>query len=307
MSDKTEQGIDALKQQLSFLPESLSRTILNRIQQYINDEPVIGFMGKVGVGKSSLCNTLFNMPPPKVSAVKKGTSCVQTYQLDLMSHTLHIVDFPGIGEAPELDGADTRLYQHWLNRLSLIIWVLKADDRAWNDDIRCYRQLIAQGADATQFLFVLNQADKNEPSREWGATTSQPSLLQQQNLEEGVNQVKAVFSPIHPVLAVSASEGFNMYQWRETLVMSLPDSPRHIATRLPDENISRTTKESLARLVSDIVVDVVEALLISDIVKKGLANIRDSLLSLMTCLWRRLTSLVTKRSVFRSICFADRR
>ncbi|WP_249339881.1 hypothetical protein [Serratia marcescens] len=50
MSDKTEQGIDALKQQLSLLPEALSRTILDRIRQTLNYEPVIGIMGKTGVG-----------------------------------------------------------------------------------------------------------------------------------------------------------------------------------------------------------------------------------------------------------------
>ncbi|TXE23946.1 ATP-binding cassette domain-containing protein [Serratia marcescens] len=62
MSDKTEQGIDTLKQQLSQLPEALSRTILDRIRQTLHYEPVIGIMGKTGTGKSSLCNALFQQP-----------------------------------------------------------------------------------------------------------------------------------------------------------------------------------------------------------------------------------------------------
>jgi len=35
MSDKTRQGPDPLKLQLSLLPEALSRTILNRARQHI--------------------------------------------------------------------------------------------------------------------------------------------------------------------------------------------------------------------------------------------------------------------------------
>ena len=295
-----------LTQVLSSLSADTAPRIDHNLYKTVSYKPTIGVMGKSGVGKSSLCNTLFNASPANVSAVKGCTLQVQDYQLNLIPHTLLIMEFPEDDEISDLAKGLTRLY-HWLNQLDLIIWVLKADDCAWNDDIQCYRRLVFQGADPAQFLFVLNQADKIEPSREWGPTTDQPSLLQQQNLEERVNQVKAIFSPVHPVLAVSASEGSNVHQWRETLVMSLPDDPRHITTRLPDENVSRTTKEKLVRLVSDIVADVVEALLTSHIVKKGLANIRDSLLSLMTFLWHRFTSLVTRKSVFRSTCFADRR
>ncbi|WP_230845674.1 GTPase family protein [Yersinia pseudotuberculosis] len=132
----------------------------------------------------------------------------------------------GIGETPTLDKMYARLYQHWLNKLNkldLIVWVLKADDRAWNDDIRCYRQLVSQGANPAHFLFVLSQADKIEPCREWDTATHQPSLRQQQNLQEKVTLVNTIFSPVHPVSAVSASEGFNIPRWVETLIAVLPD------------------------------------------------------------------------------------
>jgi len=290
--DKTEQGISALTQPLSLIPEYLTCAILKHIRHCIHYEPTIGIMGKSGVGKSSLCNTLFTPPPANVSAVKGCTRQVQHYQMSLSPHSLLIVDFPGIGETPELDRIYTRLYQHWLNQLDLIVWVLKADDRAWNDDIRCYRQLVSQGAEPARFLFVLNQADKIEPCREWDIESRQPSIRQQQNLQEKVTQVYAAFSPIHPVLAVSVSEGFNIPRWVETLITILPDKASSAVTRQLEpeyrtEKVTTTAQESFARVVGDIFDESVDALLESHTIRTWLKQVRSRLLSLARLFWHR--------------------
>jgi len=292
MPDNTEQGIHALKQHLSLLPEHLSHAVFDRIQQCIHYEPVIGIMGKTGVGKSSLCNTLFTRPPARVSAIEGGTRQVQCYPFRLASQALHIVDFPGIGESPALDLVYSRLYQHWLNKLDLIIWVLKADDRARNDDIRCYRQLVSHGADPARFIFVLNQADKIEPCREWDVVNHQPSLLQHDNLQEKVAQVNAVFSPVHPVLAVSALEGFNITLWVEVLITALPDKAssgviRQFEPAYRTEKVTTTAQEGFTRVVGDIFDDSVEALLASHTLRTWLKQVRSRLLSLAKLLWHR--------------------
>lgn len=293
MPDKTEQGIAALTQPLSFFPEYLSLAILKHIHQCIHYEPTIGIMGKTGVGKSSLCNTLFTPPPAKVSAVKGCTRQVGRYQLSLAPYALLIVDFPGIGETPERDRIYTRLYQHWLGKLDLIIWVLKADDRAWNDDIRCYNQLISQGADPAGFLFVLNQADKIEPCREWDLVTHQPSLLQQEHLEVKIAQVNALFSPQHPVLAVSASEGFNMLLWAETFIRALPDNASSAVTRQLEpeyrtKNVINTAKDNFARGVCDIVDDALCAMQTTGVVVRQFKRLRQRLLSVVRAVWHLL-------------------
>lgn len=142
LPDNTEHALHTLKQHISLLPGSLAHSVLERLRQCIHYAPTIGMMGKSGVGKSSLCNALFASPPAAVSAVQACTRHVQRYPFSLASHPLFIVDFPGIGESPTFDPVYARLYRQWLNKLDLIVWVLKADDRAWNDDIRCYRQLV---------------------------------------------------------------------------------------------------------------------------------------------------------------------
>ncbi len=292
MSDNPEHALHSLAHPLSLLPHHLSQTVLNRIRQCIHYAPVIGIMGKSGAGKSSLCNALFTPPPARVSATQGCTRQPQRYPFRLASQPLYIVDFPGIGESPSLDRVYAHLYQHWLDKLDLIVWVLRADDRAWHDDIRCYRQLISQGADPGRFLFVLNQADKIEPCREWDVVNHQPSLHQHDNLQEKVAQVNTVFSPAHPVLAVSAAEGFNIIRWVEALITALPDKAssgvtRQLAPGYRTEKVTGTAKEDFARVVGGIFDESVEALLESHTFRTWLTRIRYRLLSLAKLLWHR--------------------
>ncbi|MDN0088644.1 50S ribosome-binding GTPase [Yersinia nurmii] len=290
--NKKPKSYEPLSSLLQTLPREISQRVFYRLDEVIAYEPTIGLMGKTGAGKSSLCNTLFTSPPANVDAVKGCTRFAQQYKTSDGLHALNIIDFPGIGETPTLDKMYAHLYQHWLNRLDLIVWVLKADDRAWNDDIRCYRQLVSQGADPARFLFVINQADKIEPCREWDVVNHQPSLRQQQNLQAKVTQVNTIFSPVHPVLAISASEGFNIPGWVETLITVLPDKASSAVTRQLEpgyrtEKVTTTAQEGFSRVIGDIFDDSVEALLESHTLRTWLKQVRSRLLSLAKLLWHR--------------------
>lgn len=178
MSDKAEQGLDALKQQLSLLPETLSRTILNRIRQHIYYEPVIGIMGKTGSGKSSLCNALFQQPLSPVSDALGCTREPLRFTLDIGGRSMMLVDLPGAGESLAHDREYRQLYKEQLPALDLILWVMKADDRACATDEAFHQFLLNCGVSPGSIVFVINQADKAEPSLEWDREACQPSTGQ---------------------------------------------------------------------------------------------------------------------------------
>lgn len=218
--NKTD-GLQALEKPLASLPDTLRQLILERIQNLTHYEPVIGIMGKSGAGKSSLCNELFRGEVSAVSDVNACTRDILRFRLRSGRHSLVIVDLPGVGENGQRDHEYRALYRRMLPELDLVLWVIKADDRAlsvdehfWHGVMQPYQQ---------QVLFVLNQADKIEPCHEWEARTSTPSAQQWTNLQEKQAAISAMFKPHHPVCAVSASTGWGIEDMVATMMRCLPD------------------------------------------------------------------------------------
>lgn len=87
-----------------------------------------------------------------------------------------LVDMPGIGETPQHDQEYRELYRQLLPELDLIIWILRADERAYAADIAMHQFLLNEGADPSRFLFVLSHADRVFPAEEWNDTEKCPSV-----------------------------------------------------------------------------------------------------------------------------------
>ncbi|EJX7515474.1 GTPase family protein [Escherichia coli] len=210
-------GLQSLQQPLSGLPQWVSEHILQRINQLTHYEPVIGIMGKTGAGKSSLCNALFAGEVSPVSDVAACTREPLRFRLQVGERYMTLVDLPGVGESGARDTEYAALYREQLPRLDLVLWLIKADDRALAVDEHFYRQVIGE-AYRHKVLFVISQSDKAEPT----SGGERLSTEQKQNISRKICLLHELFQPVHPVCAVSVRLQWGLRVMAERMIRCLP-------------------------------------------------------------------------------------
>ncbi|HHJ1171852.1 TPA: GTPase family protein [Proteus mirabilis] len=276
---------------LSTLPHSFQTSFFNQLDLLINYSPTIGLMGKTGAGKSSLINALFQSALSPVSDVSGCTRHAQRFSMTMNNHTLTFIDLPGVGESLERDKEYHQLYRSLLPGLDLIIWVLKADDRAWSSDEQCYRFLTEQcGYQPEHFLFVLNQADKIEPCRQWNELSQQPSPEQLANLVSKQQTVITAFKPHHPVMVVSAIENYQLTELAEQLIQVLPaEASSGVARQLNNtyrtQSVETSARNDFGQCVSDIVDTLIDIIPLPPLIKSTIYTVKNSIVSVAKSLW----------------------
>ncbi|TIK75048.1 GTPase, partial [Escherichia coli] len=211
-----------VKSYLTFLPEEIRQKILEHLHSVIHYEPVIGIMGKSGTGKSSLCNAIFQSRICATHPLNGCTRQAHRLTLQLGERRMTLVDLPGIGETPQHDQEYRTLYRQLLPELDLIIWILRADERAYAADIAMHQFLLNEGADPSRFLFVLSHADRVFPAEEWNATEKCPSRQQSLSLATVTARVATLFPSSFPVLSVAAPVGWNLPAFVSLMIHALP-------------------------------------------------------------------------------------
>ncbi|QPK18609.1 GTPase family protein [Pectobacterium parmentieri] len=283
------ENLREIQTSLSVLPDNLHQRVIDHIEQLIQYEPVIGIMGKTGAGKSSLCNALFQGEVSPVSDNRACTRHALTFRLSSGQRSILFVDLPGVGESEERDHDYAGLYQNWLPRVDIVLWLLKADDRALAIDQHIYRTVIGERY-RDKILFVLNQVDKLEPSHEWDWESQQPSLKQSGNIYARRVAVRSTFFPTHPVCAVSVKTGWGMAAMVETLFQCLPpkaSSP--LSARLqPDWRsvaIENRAQDDFARSVGDVLDSVIALPAVPSPLKILIGSLKQTVVSLARSLW----------------------
>ena len=284
---------EALQSCLSFLPPNSAERILSRLQEAIRYEPVIGIMGKSGAGKSSLCNALFQQPVCLTSDLLGCTREPQRLVLDVGNRCMTLVDLPGVGETPEYDEEYLALYKALLAELDLIIWVLRADDRARATDITAYRALMVAGADPSRFLFVLTQADRIPPVRDGEPWQASPSSEQCLSLAAVSAQVAGQLPSSFPVMAVSAHTGYNLPAMVELMVHALPvQASSAVYCQLKPENQTPDSDAAVRQQFGEAAGKAFDTVINPDHLPSVwtalLRSIRQKLVQLATALWDRI-------------------
>jgi len=201
--------------------------IIEKLTSILTYEPKIGILGKTSVGKSSLCNALFGEDICEISDIEACTRSPQEVLLNMGNNAkgLKLIDVPGVGESSARDIDYAELYKKLLPELDLVLWVLKADGRAYAADESFYNSIIKPYIDAGKpFLFVLNQCDKIEPFREWDEYSHEPGTTQKDNIARKVDSISRYFSiSKNKIIPVSANERYNLAVLVENIVLALPN------------------------------------------------------------------------------------
>lgn len=234
------QGID--------ISEKQKKKMNHRLSEILNYEPTIGIFGKTGAGKSSLCNALFGKEICQISDVEACTREKQEVVLNIGDSGIKLWDVPGVGENAERDKEYSELYEKLLPKIDLVLWIVKADDRALASDEDFYKRILKKYVDEGKpFFIVLNQVDKIEPFREWNEEGHKPGTTQFENICRKIDDVAEVFDvATSKVIPVSANEKYNLTVLVDEFIRALPLKKKAVVfNAVKEEHQSPETKKQV--------------------------------------------------------------
>lgn len=282
---KNHEGLQSLQQSLSGLSLWASERILQQINLLTHYEPVIGIMGKTGAGKSSLCNALFSGEVSPVSDIAACTRSPLLFRLEVGERFMTIVDLPGVGESKSRDAEYAALYRKQLPRLDLVLWLIKADDRALAVDEHFYRRVIGE-AYRHKVLFVISQSDKVEPT----CGGEKLSTEQKQNISRKICLLHELFQPVNPVCAVSIRLQWGLRVMAERMIRCLPreaSSPVTVQLSAPlrTDAVNKKACDDFGETVGSVLDTISSLPLIPSPVRTIIQAVRDTVVSVARAVW----------------------
>lgn len=289
---KQPSGYQIIRRHLRRYPWVLRHSLIKELSQLITYEPVIGIMGKTGVGKSSLCNALFRSEVCAVNAVEACTREPQCVRLQFGQHYLTLVDLPGVGENQQRDTEYRELYREQLPKLDMVLWVLKADDRAFSVEEAFYQSILTQSGSAIPpVLWVLNQVDKVEPSEQWNRHSATPSPGQLENIKR---KQRVVTSQLRieekDIIPVSVKGRYHLARIVEQMINRLPKQARspllpHLHQLYHSAPVRETARSSFGDAVVDTVDRVIDCTPLPQVARKALQAVTHTVIHVARSVW----------------------
>ena len=288
---------DSLEESGIKITDEEKEKIYGQLDRVLNYVPKIGVFGKTGVGKSSLCNALFGTDVCPISDVKACTRDVQEVLLDMGNNKkIQLIDVPGVGESTYRDNEYSELYAELLPELDLVLWVLKADDRAMSTDEIFYKNIVKPHIEQGKpFFFVLNQIDKIEPCREWDNAKGEPSDKQYKNIEEKKKNIAIEFDVAQSkIIPIAATEKYNLVTLVDEFIRELPSEKKFttykaVNEEFKSESTGEHVKKSLLEVIENIVcksLDVAET-----VICKAIETVGNVVIKCGDWLWNKICKI----------------
>ena len=272
---------DLINQDIDVTAEQ-QRRIREKINSVLTYEPRIGIFSKSGVGKSSLCNALFGRDICPIDDVEACTRKPQEVLLDMGGKGIKLIDVPGVGESNKTNKEYAKLYASLLPELDLILWLLKADERAYSIDETIYKDIIKPHINAGKpIFFVLNQCEKIEPSDEWDYENNRPGATQFENLARKAAVVSRFFNVAESlIIPISSKMKYNLSRLVDEIVFALPNEKKITFLRsITEENRSDESicevKRAWYEILGEVIISV--AKIGKDVIFKMLDNSKNRL------------------------------
>jgi hypothetical protein len=289
---KNPSGYALIRRHLRRYPRSLRQSLIHELDQLVTCEPVIGIMGKTGVGKSSLCNALFRSEVCAVNAVEACTREPKRVRLRFGSHCLTLIDLPGVGESLQRDDEYRELYQELMPQLDMVLWVLKADDRAFSVEEQFYQAVFAgYNGPLPPLIWVLNQADKTEPAEQWNWSSAQPSALQAEHIAQKQQAVARLLGIAeHDVLVISVRGRYRLSRLVEAMITRLPKQTRsplvpHLQTGYRTEVVISSARTGFGEAVVEVIDRIIDLAPLPQVARSALQAVTHTVACAARTVW----------------------